>query len=119
MASRGLVSHQHLDRLLRGNHPANRYHWHHVLRVMEEVCAEPTAAHIKILRRVAVFAGRYTIHPRHGLPHAMPAEEMLRMLAVQALRRWHPTRHRDVIRHVLSHTEYDVVAHVARHASRA
>lgn len=116
MASRTLAPHHHLDKLLRGDHPANRYHWHHVLRVMEVVCGERTTAHANILRRVATFDGQLKLDSSHGLSHALPPEAMLRMLAVQTLGKWDRARHRDVIRHVALHTDHDVVAHVAREA---
>jgi hypothetical protein len=116
MASRTLMPHHHLDKLLRGEHPANHYHWHHVLRVMEVVCGEETTSHVQVLRRVATFDGALRVHPSHGLSHALPPEEMLRMLAIQTLRGWHRTQHRDVIRHVAETSQHDVVAHVARHA---
>ena len=119
MASRPLLPHHHLDRILRGDHPSNHYHWHHVLRIMEVVCSEPRAEHVRLLYRVARFDGTLRLDPGHGLSHALPPEEMLRMLAVQALRAWHRTRHRDVIRHVAAATEHDLVAQVALHALKS
>lgn len=113
MAPRTLEPHHHLDRLLRGDHPDTRYHWHHVLRVMEVVCGEHTTAHAEILRRVVTHDGRLRIHPSHGMPHALPPEEMLRLLAVQALSRWDRVRHRDVIQHAAAHADHDLVAHTA------
>jgi hypothetical protein len=116
MASRALQPHQHLDRILRGAHPPTRYHWHHVLGAMEWVCADQSDVHVKLLRRVATFEGSLRLNPSHGLSHALPPEEMLRLIAVQTLRGWHRTRHRDVIRQAAERTEHDLVALVAREA---
>ncbi len=109
---------QHLDRLLRGDHPPGHYHWHHVLGAIDVVATEPSARHATLLRRVARYRGRLQIDHRYGISHAMPPEEVLRCIAVRALGRWDRHKHAAVIREVAEGAEYAIVAQVARDALR-
>ena len=100
-------AHEHLHRLLDGDHPPGEYDWHHVLGVMHEVGSRRTPQHERALRRAALFEGRFNISRRAGLPHARPPEEMVRALAVRTLRRWDRHRHAATIRRASALAEHD------------
>ncbi len=92
------------------------HHWQHVLGAMQVVTGTRTAESAAVLREVARFEGRLALHPAQGLPHALPPEDLLRGLAVQALGRWDRSRHRDVIELVLARAEAGPLAAMARAA---
>lgn len=107
-------AHHHLRTLLAGEGIAGRLaHWHHVHAILHAVTAEESEESHALLRDVATFAGTLELDARHGLPHSMPPEEMLRSVAVQTLGRWDRHRHRDVIGHVAAHAGTDHLAAIA------
>lgn len=100
--------------MMDGDHPPGHYHWQHVLAAVDAVSDVRTAAHERVLRRAARFTGRLDLDHSHGLPHSMPPEDMVRILAVRQLAAWDRRRHADVIEHVARTAERDAVAHTAR-----
>jgi len=108
------LAHRRIRHVLTGT----PHHWHHVLGAMQVVTARHTAGSVALLREVAQFAGRLALDESHGLPHAMPPEDLLRGLAVQALGRWDRSRHRDVIARVASRADDGPLAAMARAALR-
>ena len=108
----------HLRRLLAGTHPPRRYQWPHVLAIAQVVTADRSAVREGLLRRAALFQGTYRLDPSHGMPHAMPPEDVLRCIAVDALGKWDARKHRDVIQHVARTAEREMVAEIARAALR-
>lgn len=107
-------AHEHLHRLLDGTHPPRAYHWHHVLAIVHEVSATRTPEHERALRRAAEFEGRYRLDPRAGMPHSMPPEEMVRVLAVRQLGKWNRTKHSATIRRAAERSDYDRVGQEAK-----
>lgn len=116
-----MEAHLHLERMLAAPVPPPgpgepAYHWHHVLGALHAVCAEPSPESVEVLRRVAVFEGRYRLDEEAGLPHAMSPEDLLRSLAVQTLAQWDRERHRDVIARAAELSDSEHVAAIARSA---
>lgn len=111
-------AHEHLHRLLDGAHPPRAYHWHHLLAIVHEVSATRTVEHERVLRRAAEFEGRYQLDPRAGMPHSLPPEEMVRVLAVRQLGRWDRKKHSAVIRRAAERSDYERVGHEAKAALR-
>ncbi|MEP7325490.1 MAG: hypothetical protein ABI836_06040 [Gemmatimonadota bacterium] len=108
-------THRHVQRLL--NTPASGkppYHWHQVLGMLTAVTQTRSAAGEAALRRIAVFSGKLRLDPSHGLPHAMPPEDLIRLVAIQQLARWDRRKHRDVICRAAEVTETDAVRRLAK-----
>jgi hypothetical protein len=89
-----------------------------VLAIAQELTSGRSATREALMRRVALFQGRFAIDPTHGMPHAMPPEDIMRCIAVDALGTWDARKHRDVIRHVADTAERQMVAEIARAALR-
>jgi hypothetical protein len=108
-------AHAYLRSLLAGEGVAGRRpHWKHVHAILHAVTLDESEESHLLLRDVAVFEGTLDLDPRHGMPHSMPPEEMLRSVAVQTLGRWDRHRHRDVIGHVAAHAGTDHLVAIAR-----
>jgi hypothetical protein len=107
-----LTAEAHLRRLLSGSQ-SRTYQWHHVLAIAEAVTAKRTSRRETLLRRAALYEGTFRLDPSHGMPHAMPPEDVLRCIAVQALGKWDPRKHRDVILRVADVAEREMVAEIA------
>ncbi|MGH7562647.1 MAG: hypothetical protein ACRENB_16695 [Gemmatimonadales bacterium] len=90
--------HDLLRRLLAGKgHADGEFHWHHVLRLMQEVRASRSADSDALLQEIAEYEGHLVFDGRHGHPHAMPPSDVLRTLAVQILAERNVKLHRKTI----------------------
>ena len=114
-----LTAEAHLQRLLSGSQSSRTYQWHHVLAIAAAVTAKRTSRRETLLRRAALYQGTFRLDPSHGMPHAMPPEDVLRCIAVQALGKWDPRQHRYVSRLVADTAEREMVAEIARAALAA
>ena len=115
---RSLSAEEHLRRLLGGAHSTARYRWPQVLAIARALTTRRSARNEALLRRVALFSGTYRMDPTRGMPHAMPPEDVMRCIAVEALGRWNARKHRDVIRQVVERAERQIVADIAKAALR-
>jgi len=61
-----------------------------------------------------IFSAIAPLDPSRGLPHAMPPEDLLRLIAIQQLASWDRRRHRGVIRQVAEMAETESVRRLAR-----
>ena len=90
--------------------------WSHVMANMGAIRQDRSADSVAVLRDLARFRGTFDVDDSHGLTHALPPEEVTRMVAVQTLADWDLEAHRDVIQEVMDQAEFEQVAAVARGA---
>jgi aminoglycoside/choline kinase family phosphotransferase len=93
-----------------GSHP-----WTGILAAMNSVTAERTDETETLLRKLLTdFDRRLLLDPSAGASHAMPPEDLLRAIAIQALGSWDLARHRDVILPHADPKRNDILGTIAR-----
>lgn len=105
--------HDTLRRVIRPSAQAQPEDWHVVLDAAHRVCAARSDESERLLREILDLEGPLSVSARH-IPHAMPAADMLRSLAIQTLARWDLGRHRAAIERVRDTTRSDLLAAMAR-----
>ena len=108
-------AHDHLRRLLAGgNHQGVRFHWHHVLGLMQALSVDPSDETEQILVEAATFKAQLLLEPGPGMPHSMPPEFLLRSLAMQLLARRDRKRYRALFRQIARTSPSERLAEMAR-----
>ena len=92
---------------------ARRHDWHAVLQATHRIMERRTLESERLLARVLAFEGEVVLAGGY-LPHAMPAADMLRSLAIQTLARWNKRKHRGAIARIRDTTGSHHLAAIAK-----
>jgi len=88
--------------------------WHRLHAALHHVCERRSTESERVLREILAFEGDLILDESRGVPHAMPAADVMRSVAMSTLARWDLRTHRRAIADLGRSTRSHMLAELAR-----